>query len=242
MLARNSLKLLLPALNRESAAGAGSPRARQLPSVLFAPRAPGTPTASHPRCYSTRTAIHENMFRRVARVGGGGEKPLPAQRGGARPPLIRGMPVPLPPSRRGGVGGRTGQLPGAGAANSCWVRQVQGRSGSLSPGGTIWSISHISSFISPSARPRGGAPGGAAPPRGTGIRHYPGITGLSRETLILYNRGSISPFLVFPHAFLPPSLPPSQAGAAARQREAAGAAAGGARRLRPRLGEGARRS
>lgn len=148
--------------------------------------------------------------------------------GGQGPRLSGGCPC----ARQAG-----GAEPGAGAATSCRVRQVQGRSGSFSPGGTIWAISRISSFISPSARPRGGTSGRAAPlcpptPQGTGIRHYPGITALSRETLTLYNRGSISPLLA-----LPP--PRSQAGAAARQREVAGVAAGGAaRRLRPRLGKG----
>lgn len=165
MLARNSLKLLLPALNRESAAGAGSPRARQLPSALFAPRAPGTPTASHPRCYSTRTAIHENMFRRVARVGSGGEKPLPAQRGGARPPLIRGMPVPLPPSRRGGCGGKNRS-----AARGGGSKQLLGPAGSrpfrlpLSWRHHMVHLAHQQLYFPISSAQRGSSGRGSPPP------------------------------------------------------------------------------
>lgn len=134
-----------------------------------------------------------------------------------------------PPREREGTNraARSGDAGAPGeAAPSCRGRRVQGRSGSLSPGGTIWSILHISSFISPSARPRGGAPGAAAAPcpatpRGTGIRHYPGITGLSRGRLALYNRGSVPPSR---RSHSPPSAP---AGAAARRR------GGGARRLPP---------
>lgn len=180
---------------------------------------------------AARTVTHKHVPV-GSRVWGWRAKAATNERGwgGAQGPRLSGG---CPCARQAGGG-----EPGAGAVTSCRVRQVQGRSGSFSPGGTIWAISRISSFISPSARPRGGTPGGADPlcppnPQGTGIRHYPGITALSRETLTLYNRGSISPLLAL-------SPPRSQSGAAARQREVAGVAAGGgaARRLRPRLGKG----
>lgn len=81
-------------------------------------------------------------------------------------------------------------------------------------------ILHISSFISPSARPRGVAPGAAATPcraapRDTGIRLYPGITQLSTGRLALH--------YITGGAFLPAlslsALRPSQGGRRAERGE-----------------------
>lgn len=159
---------------------------------------------------ASRTAIHKNTFRRVETGSGWRGKAAP----GARPPPSpgdAGAPAAEP-------GGSRAQPRGPhAAAGSGRFKAVPAPSLLEAPYGP----SRTSAALFPpiSSAQRGSSGRGSPPlpppaPRGAGIRHYPGITGLSGGTLTLYNGGAFRPTPALPN---PPS-PPLQTEAAARRR------------------------